>query len=376
MKVAIISFRTFKHGGVERYAFELVNSLADRAEVHLFTHECADGLRAEVHKIPAVGKKDLFSVNSFMVFLKKRIKQESFDIVHTMGPLYLTPDVVTAHICQKRLLRDTKSLFGDFSLIKKSYWAFRSRIASSFQKKSFTNAKCVIAVSSILANELQEEYDIHDVRVLYPGISREFFDVYDPVKKKTSRDAIGVDRNKFVILFVGGQWERKGLGFLIEAMKHLQEGTLLMIVGNGDEEKFRALARAHGVEAKIVFQGFRKDIVSCYLAADVLVLPSLYEPFGYPVLEAMAMGLPVIASRDVGAAEIITEAETGFVIEDAQDTIALASRIDHVIEKGSYAFYEAARSEAEKYLWRYKIEEIINIYKGVLEERNAKASSR
>ena len=172
-----------------------------------------------------------------------------------------------------------------------------------------------------------------------------------------------------MILFVGSQWERKGLKFLIKAMKHLDEGALLIVVGNGDEEKFRALACKYGVEENILFQGFQKDIVKYYLAADVLVLPSLYEPFGYPVLEAMAMGLPVIASRNVGAAEIIVEGETGFIVDDPKDTKALASKIDLIIEKGPRTFREAARKAARTQLWQSKIAEIICIYKSILKEK-------
>jgi UDP-glucose:(heptosyl)LPS alpha-1,3-glucosyltransferase len=362
MKVAIVSFRTFRHGGVERYAYELVNSLADKAEVHLFTHEASDGLHAKVHVIPAVGKKDLFSVNSFMAFLKNKIEQESFDLVHTMGPLYLTPDIVTAHICQKRLLTDSKKLFGDFSILRKSYWSFRSRIASGFQKRSFNNAKIVIAVSSMLAGELREEYGIHDMRVIFPGISKEFYDSYDREKKKAIREGMKIDKSNFVILFVGGQWERKGLKFLVEAMKHLEQGALLIVVGNGDEEKYRNLAREHGVEDAILFQGFKKDIAEYYLAADVLVLPSLYEPFGYPVLEAMAMGLPAIASRQVGASEIIVEGETGFIIEDVCDIDGLSARIADVRSKDSAAFAKASREKARQLLWKHQIPKILALY--------------
>lgn len=365
MKVAVISFRAYQHGGVERYAYELVNSLADRAEVHLFTHECAKGIRAEVHRIPAVGKKDLFSVNSFMAFLKKAVNAEAFDAVHTMGPLYPAPDVVTAHICQRRLLKDTNELFGDFSLLRKSYWAMRSKIASDFQRKSFKHARVVIAVSSMLAEELRREYAINNVRVVYPGISEDFYDAYEPGKRNPIRDGIGIDEQDFVVLFVGGQWERKGLRFLIQAMKHLGEGIKLMIVGSGDEEKYRVLARDLGVEKKVIFQGFRKDIVRFYLAADVLVLPSLYEPFGYPVIEAMAMGLPVIASGNVGAAELIAEGETGFVVREVRDAHSLASTIDEVRSKGMGSFGKPNREKARQLLWKNQIEPIEALYREV-----------
>jgi UDP-glucose:(heptosyl)LPS alpha-1,3-glucosyltransferase len=300
-----------------------------------------------------------------MTFLKSSVESQSFDIIHTMGPLYLAPDITTAHICQKRLLRDMKTLFGDLSLLRKSYWAIRSRIASDFQRKSFKNAKAVIAVSSMLADELRKEYGIQETRVIYPGISQEFFDAFNPGKKQVIRDEMGIGKHHFVILFVGGQWERKGLKFLLESMKHLDDETVLLIAGGGDEGKYKKVARNHGIEEKVTFLGFRKEIVDCYLTADVVVLPSLYEPFGYPVLEGMAMGLPVIASRNVGAAEIITEGESGFVVETVHEAHSLSSAIEMVRERGADAFVEASRKKACEFLWKNQIQAIMALYEEV-----------
>lgn len=369
MKIAIISFRTFEHGGVERYAFELVNALSERAEVHLFTHEASESVRANVHAVPSVGKKDLFSVNSFMAFLKTTIERQEFDIIHSMGPLYLKPDVVTAHICQKRLLTDSKSLFGDFSLLRKSYWAFRSRIAAGFQKKSFENAGMVIAVSSMLGNEIKTEYGIDGVRVMYPGIGREFFDGYAPQRKEHIRQDMKMPQGAFIVLFVGSQWERKGLKHLIEAMKFLDGEVMLIVVGNGNEEKYRSFARKCNVEQRVLFKGFTKKILDYYLAADVLVLPSLYEPFGYPVLEAMAMGLPVIASKQVGAAEMVEEGETGFIIDEIKNTAAISEAIQKIRPKGAAAFAEAARAKAQQFLWDNQVQEILSLYEKLYAEK-------
>ncbi|TES89994.1 MAG: glycosyltransferase family 1 protein [Candidatus Cloacimonadota bacterium] len=369
MKVAVVSFRTFEYGGVERYAYELVKYLSEKVEVHLFTNKFAGSSDAEIHLIPAVFKKDLFSVNSFMYFLNRRIKQASFDIIHSMGPLFLYPDVVTVHMCQKRLLSRIDNLFSDFSLLRRFYWKIRTRVASGFQKISFNNAKKVIAVSSLLAEEIKSAYDIKETMVIYPGIDKKFFQPVDITMKKTKRKEMGIDDNSAVLLFVGGQWGRKGLACIIKSLSLLRNNAVLLVVGVGDIKKYQCLSEQYGVRDKIIFTGFKKDIIPYYAISDMLVLPSLYESFGYPVLEAMAMGLPVIVSRQVGASELIEEGKTGYIMRDVGDEKELSSFIMLLIEKGLKSFSERARNKARKFTWERKSDEILCIYEEVLEKK-------
>lgn len=366
MKIAIISFRIFEYGGVERYALELIRNLTTRAEVHLFTNEIKAETDARVHSVASLGKKDLFSVNSFMVFLKKSLRKKDFDIIHSMGPLYLDPDVVTAHICQKRLLSDKETLFGDFSFFKRKYWDVRTHTAAGFQKISFNNAQQVIAVSSLLAKELTDFYGIEKPVVIHPGIGQEFFESFSELKREAKREELGIGKDSKVVLFVGGQWERKGLKYLIETLSSLPRSTLLLVVGKGDEEMYKKIARNRGVIERVIFAGFTENIIDYYNISDMLALPSLYEPFGYPVLEAMAAGLPVIASKQVGASELISEGETGYILDNVEDVKMIGSSILSIIKKGKENLSQKARKRAKEYLWERKIEDILSVYKNCM----------
>jgi UDP-glucose:(heptosyl)LPS alpha-1,3-glucosyltransferase len=368
MKVAIISFRIYEYGGVERYALELIRNLTTRAEVHLFTNEIKGDTDATVHSITSLGKKALFSVNSFMVFLNKHLRKKDFDIVHSMGPLYLEPDVVTAHICQKRLLWDKETLFKDFSFFKRKYWDVRTHTAAGFQKISFNNAKQVIAVSSLLARELVEYYGIKEPVVIHPGIGREFFKSFLEMEIEDKRKELEIRKDSTVVLFVGGQWERKGLKYLIETLIHLPQDVLLLVVGRGDEDRYKKIAYSKGVGNRVKFAGLTKNIIDYYNISDMLILPSLYEPFGYPVLEAMATGLPVIASTRVGGSELICEGETGYILENTGDVKTIASKVLSIIKRGKKEFSEKAKNRAKEHLWEKKIEDILSVYKKYVSE--------
>lgn len=376
MKVAVISFRTFEYGGVERYAYELVKCLSEKVEVHLFTNKLSGNTDAKVHLVPAVFKKDLFSVNSFMYFLNRRIKKASFDIIHSMGPLYLYPDVVTVHMCQKRLLSGFDNLFGDFSFIRRFYWNIRTRVASGFQKISFNNARKVIAVSSLLAEEIKSAYDIKETLVIYPGIGKKFFLPVDTSLKKKRKKEIGIDGNSIVILFVGGQWGRKGLKYAIKSLALLRKDAILLVVGKGDKRKYQNFAEQYGVNNRVIFLGFKRDVIDYYAVSDMLVLPSLYEPFGYPVLEAMAMGLPVIVSKQVGASEFIEEGKTGYILRDSGDEKELSSVVMLLLEKGLKSFSERARNKAKEFTWGKKIEEVLSLYEEILTNQRNVATQR
>lgn len=116
--------------------------------------------------------------------------------------------------------------------------------------------------------------------------------------------------------------ERKGLGTAIRAVNEaaLWKPTLL-VSGRGNP---RACPRS----TRTRFLGADQDVRALYAAADVFVLPTLYDPFSNACLEAMSFGLPVITTRDNGFSEILAPGEEGEILEDPADPRALALAIE------------------------------------------------
>lgn len=154
------------------------------------------------------------------------------------------------------------------------------------------------------------------------------------------RDAIrrelGVDGRQ-VVLFVGRLLAEKGLPVLIEAFGRVKKDNaraFLLVVGDGaGRGDFEAQAHALGT-GDVSFVGFRDsdELGKIYAAADVFTLASVVEPWGVVVNEAMAAGLPVVLSDQVGAsADLVSEGENGFVVP-AGDVEALADGLSLVLE--------------------------------------------
>jgi glycosyltransferase involved in cell wall biosynthesis len=138
-------------------------------------------------------------------------------------------------------------------------------------------------------------------------------------------------KQRYLLLYVGRLAGEKRVDVLIEALRRLstkRSDIGLVIVGGGPErERLERLAQGMPY---VYFAGFqdKSDLPKYFAVADIFVLPSECEPWGLVVNEAMASGLPVIATRKVGAArDLIVEGENGYLVPE-NDHVALASAID------------------------------------------------
>ncbi|MEA1929120.1 MAG: glycosyltransferase family 4 protein, partial [Candidatus Auribacterota bacterium] len=118
-----------------------------------------------------------------------------------------------------------------------------------------------------------------------------------------------------------------------------------------------------GLLDRVRFVGPHRDISQFYNAADIFVFPTLYEPFGTVVVEAMGRGLPVVVSRSAGAAELITPGREGYLIEDPEDPEEIAKLIGRIRQQGITRFSGAALKTAGKSTWADRTAELMAIYR-------------
>lgn len=154
------------------------------------------------------------------------------------------------------------------------------------------------------------------------------------------RSRHGVPADARLVGAVTRFYPSKGMRDLIAALPTILETipqTYLMLVGQGPEEpKLKELAEALGVRERVIFAGFRKDVVAYYRTFDVSAVPSLEEGFGNVAIEAMATGTPVVASNLGGLREIVQNEENGLLVP-AQDPGTLARAIIRVLTEGELA---------------------------------------
>jgi len=214
--------------------------------------------------------------------------------------------------------------------------------------------KRVIAVSNFVRDDLITEFGLAPEKTvtIYNGVDLDRFQpASDPAERAAIRQKFIVPASARVVAFVGNGFARKGLGFLIEAWPLVVGGAFLLVVGaDRQTEKFARRARALNVGGRVVFTGPQSDVATLFHAADAFAMPSLFEPFGNVVMEAMASGLPAMTSAFSGVAEVIPPSMRGFRVENPDDVGEIALRLGALFDAPRTLAAEA-RATAEKFTW-------------------------
>jgi Glycosyltransferase len=181
----------------------------------------------------------------------------------------------------------------------------------------------VITNSRLIKNEIVTEfgYPEEQISVIYNGLPDVHFKK-KPGSRWDLRFDAGLTDLDIGILFAGSGWERKGLRFAIEAIRRLKNRRIkFLVAGEGKKPSF--------TPPNVRFLGPVDDMHSLYVAADLFVLPTAYDPFSNACLEALSAGVPVITTKSNGFSEIIQSGVHGEVLDRPNDVPALANAINH-----------------------------------------------
>lgn len=190
------------------------------------------------------------------------------------------------------------------------------------ERTALEMADAVIAVSQDTKRDVERFFNISPERlhVIYNGID---LDEYNAVSSQASLMRFGIDPAKPYVLFVGRITRQKGIIHLVNAIRHFDPGFQIVLCAGAPDtpeiaaEMKQAVAQAQGDHGHIVWIEEMVDVptkVELYSNASVFVCPSIYEPFGIINLEAMACGVPVVASAVGGIKEVVVHGETGYQV--------------------------------------------------------------
>lgn len=333
-------------GGAERQFLNLVNNLdRERFEPHVFLAE-KQGARfdeldraVEVHGLTDGGKRrTAFAMRSLRTsisriaphIIQSWLDYSTFLTAVILMTVRLHPIFIASH------RTSTEELYGyevRFGRLKRSLliWAYKQA------DKVTTNSK-------FLMRQL-EGYGVGKVQVIYNGIDLET--LYQIPPREKMREKLGLDPSLFYVCFVGSLVERKGIEYLIEASKSIKSNSVRILI-SGDGELKKRVERAAAEDSRLIFLGYRPNAVEYTKASDLLVLPSIYEGLPNVILEAMAVGTPVLATNVYGVPELIQDNVNGLLVHPRNADL-LQMAIERIMDNPgeSERFAEASRARID-----------------------------
>jgi UDP-glucose:(heptosyl)LPS alpha-1,3-glucosyltransferase len=375
-KIAVVVPKYGLVGGGERFASEITERLArnEDFDIHVFANQwVAASSRVTFHKVPMIRFPRFLRPLSFAWFANRMIARMDFDLVHSHHWIYKA-DIFSAHGVPhagwvKNVRKRSPSLY-DRAVIS---------IERSLMREG--NASYFLPVSTIAMEAFRQEYATlpGQWHVVHPGVDVSRFSAPDRAACRVDiRGRYGIGASDVLLLFVGMNFEVKGLDTIIAALAKtraaMQGANIrLLVVGRGDENKYSRMAQSLGVAEAVTFAGTQVvGLERYYRAADIFIMLSRFDTFGMVVLEAMAAGLPVIVSPNVGAKDLVEEGANGFILPEHQDADAAAecvARLSDKVQRESMG--AAAARTASMHDWERLAEKMEDLYEEIISKKGA-----
>jgi glycosyltransferase involved in cell wall biosynthesis len=294
---------------------------------------------------------------------------DSFDLLH-LHSIYLWPTAVAARIARRHrvpYVMAPRGMLVQELISRKSSWVKRAWI-SLVERRNLAGAAGVHFTTRLEREEaLKIGLCVPESFVIPNGIDASM----KAADRATSLPCCASATGERMLLFIGRLNWKKGLDRLIQALAGVPN-CRLVIAGNDEEDylpRLQALAFEYGVADRISFPGpvYGDQKAALLAKAHMLVLPSYSENFGNVVVEAMAEGVPVAVTADVGAAEIVLEAHAGIVVDGEPDRLAASladalSKPDLLREMGN----RGKRAVYSRYTWDAVARDTAAMYRVIL----------
>ena len=371
MRIALVHLRHRHTGGIEQIINRLASHLADRS--HDVTIVCRSherpphpAVRFQVLRRFAPGTAARMWL--FAHDVARHIPRAGYDVTMGLGKTW-THDVIRtgAGSQQTYLQMVSEHHAGKQGLLGRR--RLKDHLALRIEQRAYAPGAYhkVIANSQMVRRDLQARYAVPDERIelIYNGIDLDRFHPCVRPRGQVLRRELGLEPQHFILLFLGVGFRRKGLARLLRAMPDVRakrgDVRLLVVGDDATRQAHERLADRLGLRDTVHFLGRRHDPEVCYAAADLLVLPSWYDSFGFAVLEAMASAIPVITTDQTGAAELV-EPATGSVLPGSCDAETIADALYQWCDRDRTQNAQApARAVAEHYGFENTTAQMANV---------------
>jgi UDP-glucose:(heptosyl)LPS alpha-1,3-glucosyltransferase len=357
-------------GGAEAWTYQhALNLLARGHEVHVIAQEFSAesaGLPIVMHRI-----EQLSMPLSKAAAAEAKLRTLKLDLIHDMG-LGWYCDVFQPHsgcwtaITQQKLFlipRWLRPIKQRVDPCLPRYRQFRSLV----QRQAAVENQILLALSHKVADEFQRYHQVPPdrIRVVYNGVDVTRFSPRRQAEfRLPMRQRLGIADDTVLALAVAHNFQLKGVPTLLKALEILALKHLplhAVVVGGRRIRPWQILAKARRLP--VTFVGAQSDTAPFYAAADMLVHPSFYDSCSLVLLEAAASGLPLLVSKENGAAELLTDGVEGLLLEDSADAERLAAQMESLLDASlRQRMGAAARLLASQNTVERNCDKIIAIY--------------
>ena len=323
MKLAITLLKYNPDGGYERQAAALAEGLAARGdEVTIFSHtwkeQVSDRIRFE--KVPVLNWTPWLRVLSFALMSRRYLRRHEgeFDLVIAFDRTLVMDIYRAGNACHREWIDFRKKHLGPSSRLSIAVNPLHP-VMNWIEKQIFgriqKNGGYIVGLAPLNSEQVRKHYavDLERFDVIPSTVDLKRFNREKNLQyREEIRKMLGVDDDTLLLLHVGSGFRIKGLISTIKAMPFLlDKGMKVKLVIAGKDRtstaRYKKLCRKMGIERHVRFLGGVRNVEQYHAAADIFVLPSLFETFCISAIEALASGLPVIIGKGAGASSIIEQ---------------------------------------------------------------------
>lgn len=366
-------------GGQDKSNLEILYHLNRKLPIEIHAYEFIDQRpwpQVQFVRYRGLRRPLAIKVVSFALRVFWALRKKKGDLVQSTGTAYWSPDVFQIQFLHKtwQELQNEYDLQEQHSFFKSFYHSFLQTFNVFIENRVYHKNKKYIAISHSIKKELIQHFQIPEknITTIYHGVDPEHFCPASSNQtqeiRKNIRNELQIPQDAVVLLHTGALNQRKGVPLAIETLGQLQKlgfsNFHYMAVGAGDLSPLKKTVKNLNLLSKVHFIQHSKSIRNYYWTSDVFFFPTVYEPFGLVILEAMASGLVPIVSPSAGGSELIEHNHNGLLIENILDPESMAQQLSFILKDSDLRKRLAfqARKTAEGRDWSTVAEEYFNFY--------------
>ncbi|MBU0960246.1 MAG: glycosyltransferase family 4 protein [Proteobacteria bacterium] len=316
MKIAIIHNQFSMGGGMEAYMLSLLKGfLADGDQVFIYAYEVNKELAAQssctIYQPSLLPLPGRWKKYHFLHLCNTRLKKDAYDITISLTRTNCQDIAVCGGVHPETIKRINRT-----SLFRRLH----DKIEIFFEKKMVATVPLIMAHSKAISREIMAHYNVAETKIktIYPPIDTDKFFPADDKTVRQTRKELQIDEKKLTFLLPSCGHQCKGLTQLLAAFRLLDASKYELLVAGSK------IPQAHPENCRYI--GYIPNLAPVYSAVDFTILPSDYEAFGLVIPESLQCGTPVIASKEVGATELLSARDGIILTDNRPETIARTIR--------------------------------------------------